>query len=49
MVTIGFGLVVTSLNRIPFPDRDPSTLMAMSICADCIIGLGIALAIVIAA
>ncbi|WP_407295360.1 hypothetical protein [Stutzerimonas zhaodongensis] len=49
MVTIGFGLVITATERFPFPTIERTKLMAMSICADCIIGLGLVLAIVIAA
>ncbi|MCJ0973827.1 hypothetical protein MST27_10640 [Pseudomonas sp. PS1] len=49
MVTLGFGLVASVANRVPFSNHDRTKLMAMSICADCIIGLSIALAIIIAA
>jgi len=49
MVTLGFGLFANLLDRFPLPGKDRTTLLAMSICADCIVGLGLALAIVIVA
>jgi hypothetical protein len=49
MVTLGFGLTVNVLDRFPLPGHDRTKLLMLSICADCLIGACIALAIVIAA
>lgn len=49
MVTLGFGLFANLFDRFPLPGNDRTKLMMMSICADCVIGLAIALAIVIVA
>lgn len=49
MITVGFGLFASLLDRFPLPGQDRTTLLALSICADCIVGLGLALAIAIAA
>lgn len=49
MVTLGFGLFSNLLDRFPLPGSDRTKLMMLSICADCVIGLAIAMAIVIAA
>ncbi|WP_161630464.1 hypothetical protein [Stutzerimonas azotifigens] len=48
MVTLGFGLAVTAMQRFPLPGTDRTLLLAMAMCADCIVGLGIAIAFVIA-
>lgn len=49
MVTLGFGLFANLFDRFPLPGNDRTKLMIMSICADCIVGLGLALAIVVTA
>tara|TARA_Y100001949_G_scaffold176236_1_gene188521 strand:+ start:24517 stop:24666 length:150 start_codon:yes stop_codon:yes gene_type:complete len=49
MVTLGLGLFANVFDRFPLPGNDRTKLMMLSICADCVIGLALALAIIIAA